>query len=164
MMGYNPTAQANLAAQTYGAKSSVLANQFRANQDIKKVYDENRAALNDAQLKNLGIYDTQYQRQEAAKSATKATNLASFKSIADKQIQSNRDEMLTKIYENLYDFRYDSKGRAINMNPLQKFDTEMSSMSSQDIEQLAKQRAAEEKAKSKTSNTARNGSLVRSYK
>jgi len=164
MMGYNPTAQANLAAQTYGAKSSVLANQFRANQDIKKVYDENRAALNDAQLKNLGIYDTQYQRQEAAKSATKATNLASFKSIADKQIQSNRDEMLTKIYENLYNFRYDSKGRAINMNPLQKFDTEMSSMSSQDIEQLAKQRAAEEKTKAKGSNVARNGSIVRSYK
>jgi len=165
MMGYNPAAQAMLNAQKYEANQGVLGEQFRLNQAMKdKVYGENRNILNDAQLKNLAIYDNQYERQSAAKSNTKATTQAALNSISSKYAQNQLENRQSQTYENLYNFRYDSKGRAINMNPLQQFDTELASMSSQEIEQLAKQRAAEEKTKAKGSNVARNGSIVRSYK
>jgi hypothetical protein len=119
MTGYNPAAQANLAAQTYGAKSSVLANQFRANQAMKdQVYSGNIATLNDAQLKNLAIYDQQYGRQEQAKSNTKATSLAALNSISDKYAKNALENRTLGVYENLYNYRYDKSGRAINMNPL----------------------------------------------
>jgi hypothetical protein len=49
----------------------VGADEFRMNQS-KKVYSQNRATMNDAQLKNIGLYDQQYIRQSQAKSNTKA--------------------------------------------------------------------------------------------
>jgi hypothetical protein len=117
MMGYNPAAQANLAAQTYGAKSKVLADQFRMNQAMKdQVYSGNIATLNDAELKNLEIYDQQYQRQEQAKSNTKATAQAALNSVADKYAKNKLENRTLGVYENLYNYRYDKSGRAINMN------------------------------------------------
>jgi hypothetical protein len=117
MMGYNPAAQANLAAQTYGAKSKVLADQFRMNQAMKdQIYSGNIATLNDAELKNLDIYDQQYQRQEQAKSNTKATAQAALNSIADKYAKNALENRELGIYENLYNYRYDKSGRAVNMN------------------------------------------------
>jgi hypothetical protein len=117
MMGYNPAAQANLAAQTYGAKSKVLADQFRMNQAMKdQVYSGNIATLNDAELKNLEIYDKQYVRQEQAKSNTKATAQAALNSIADKYAKNKLENRTLGVYENLYNYRYDKSGRAVNMN------------------------------------------------
>jgi hypothetical protein len=117
MMGYNPAAQANVAAQTYGAKSKVLADQFRMNQAMKdQVYSGNIATLNDAELKNLEIYDQQYQRQEQAKSNTKATAQAALNSIADKYAKNALENRTLGVYENLYNYRYDASGRAVNMN------------------------------------------------
>lgn len=117
MLGYNPAAQANLAAQTYGAKSKVLADQFRANQAMKdQVYAGNVAALNDAQLRNLDIYDRQYVRQAQAKSNTKAIAQAALNSISDKYAKNALENRTLGIYENLYNYRYDPAGRAINMN------------------------------------------------
>jgi hypothetical protein len=117
MMGYNPAAQSNLAAQTYGAKSKVLADQFRMNQAMKdQVYSGNIATLNDAELKNLEIYDQQYQRQEQAKSNTKATAQAALNSVADKYAKNKLENRTLGVYENLYNYRYDKSGRAINMN------------------------------------------------
>jgi hypothetical protein len=117
MMGYNPAAQSNLAAQTYGAKSKVLADQFRMNQAMKdQVYSGNIATLNDAELKNLEIYDQQYQRQEQAKSNTKATAQAALNSIADKYAKNALENRTLGVYENLYNYRYDASGRAVNMN------------------------------------------------
>ena len=122
MMGYNPAAQANLAAQTYGAKSKVLADQFRMNQAMKdQVYSGNIATLNDAELKNLEIYDKQYVRQEQAKSNTKATAQAALNSIADKYAKNKLENRTLGVYENLYNYRYDKSGRAVNMNPLAQF-------------------------------------------
>jgi hypothetical protein len=40
--------------------------------------------MNDAQLKNIGLYDQQYIRQSQAKSNTKAITQAALSSIADK--------------------------------------------------------------------------------
>lgn len=115
MMGYNPAAQANLAAQSFNAKSKVLADQFRANQAMKdQVYSGNIATLNDAELKNLAIYDQQYQRQAQAKSNTKAINQAALSSIADKYAQHARDVRTYNTYKTLfpqYGFDRSGKGR-----------------------------------------------------
>lgn len=118
----NPAAQASLAAQKYRANSSVLGEQFRLNQTQKMgVYNRNRGVLNDATLKNLGIMDQQYVRQSTAKSNTKAVAQAAITSIADKMAKNKLENRTLGIYENLYNYRYDNSGRAINMNPLVDF-------------------------------------------
>lgn len=117
--GYNPAAQANLNAQKYQANQQVLGNQFRANQEMKdKVYGENTNILNQAKLTNLGIYDKQYERQAQALSNTKATTQAALNSISDKMAKNKLENRTLGIYENLYKYRYDKDGRAINMNGL----------------------------------------------
>lgn len=119
MAGYNPAAQANLNAQKYQANQGILGSQFRANQEMKdKVYGENRNILNQAKLTNLGIYDKQYERQAQALSNTKATTQAALNSISDKYAKNKLENKTLGIYENLYKYRYDKSGRAINMNPL----------------------------------------------
>ena len=115
--GYNPAAQANLNAQKYQANQQVLGTQFRANQEMKdRVYTENRNILNQAKLTNLGIYDKQYERQAQALSNTKATTQAALNSISDKMAKNKLENRTLGIYENLYKYRYDKSGRAINMN------------------------------------------------
>ena len=117
LVGYNPAAQSVLAAQKYAANTGVLGEQFRANQAMQAgVYNQNRQVLNDAKLKNLDIYDRQYQRQEQAKSNTKAITQAALNSIGDKYAKNKLENRELGIYENLYNYRYDPQGRAINMN------------------------------------------------
>jgi hypothetical protein len=119
MIGYNPSAQAMLNAQKYEANSKVLGEEFRANQAMKdQVYSKNRDILNDADLKNLAIYDQQYQRQAEALTNTKATTQAYLNSIASKYAQNKLENRTLGTYENLYNYRFDPSGRAINMNPL----------------------------------------------
>ena len=115
----NPAAQAMLQAQNYGADQSVLANQFRANQGKKdQVYAGNRATLNDARLKNLGIFDQQYARQALAKSNTKATTQAALNSISDKYAKNRLEQRTLKTYENMYNYRFGKDYRAKNVNEL----------------------------------------------
>jgi len=162
MMGYNPAAQAMLNAQKYKANQEVLGNQFRMRQDIlNKVYGENRQLLDQAKLQNLGILDQQYGRQQEALSNTKATTQAALNSISSKYLQNQSENRTLQTYENMYNYRFDPRFRAMNMNPLTQFNIDLASMSSQELEQLAKQRAAEEKNKPASS---RNGSIVKSYK
>jgi hypothetical protein len=126
LMGYNPAAEAAVVGQAYGANQKVLGEQFRMNQQMKdKVYGENRNALNDAQLKNLGIYDNQYTRQAEAKSNTKAVTQAALNSISDKFLKNKLENRTLAINENLYNYRFDRRGRAWNWNPLAQFDTTM---------------------------------------
>ncbi len=115
----NPAAQAAIAAQAYDAINKVKGEEFRANQAMRaNIFDQNRQALNDARLKNLGIFDQQYTRQEQAKSNTKAIAQAALNSISDKYAKNRLENRELGIYENLYNYRYDPSGRAINMNPL----------------------------------------------
>jgi hypothetical protein len=115
----NPAAQALIAGQAYDAINKVKGEEFRANQAMQAgVYNQNRATLNDAKLKNLDIYDRQYTRQEQAKSNTKAITQAALNSISDKYAKNKLENRELGIYENLYNYRYDPSGRAINMNPL----------------------------------------------
>ena len=117
MMQNNPEAAANLFAQVAQAKSKVLAEQTRANMlGRKQVYDENRNLLNQAQLQNLQILDQQYERQSKAKSNTKAQAQAALNSIADKIAKNKLENRQLGIMENMYNYRFDPMGRAINMN------------------------------------------------
>jgi hypothetical protein len=123
MMGYNPAAQANLNAQKYMANQKVLAEQFRANQAMRdKVYGDNRNILNQAKLTNLGILDKQYERQSQAMSNTKATAQAALNSISDKYAKNRLENRTLGVYENLYNYRYDNRGRAVNVNGMAQWD------------------------------------------
>ena len=113
----NPEMQAAIAAQAYNPMQQLNEQDFIDNQRMKDaVYSGNIATLNDAELKNLAIYDQQYQRQEQAKSNTKATSQAVLNSISDKYAKNKLENRTLGIYENLYNYRYDNAGRAINMN------------------------------------------------
>jgi hypothetical protein len=162
MIGYNPAALAALNAQKYQANQQVLGEQFRMNQAMRdKVYGENRAMLNESNLQNLGILDQQYGRQQQALSNTKATAQAALNSISAKYLQNQAENRELQTYENLYNYRFDPRFRAMNMNPLAQFNTDMSGFSSEQLKALAKVKEEEESKKPKTS---RNGGLVKAIK
>lgn len=164
-MGYNPAAQANLNAQKYQANQQVLGDQFRANQAMKdKVYGENRQILNDAKLKNLGIADQQYVRQLEALSNTKATTQAVLNSISDKYAKNKLENRTLGVMENMYNYRFDDKGRAVNMNPLVNFKEMIANANPEELEMYKSTlegKTSKEKDKTKS---AKNGSIVKSYK
>ena len=167
-MGYNPEALSALAAQKYSANSKVLADQFRLNQAEKqRVYEGNRALLNDAQLKNLGILDTQMVRQEQAKSTTKQQALEAMKSVADKIAKNKLENRTLGIYENLYKYRFDKDGRAVNMNPLAQFSLSGSGSSSEGLPTIPGYEwdtTPSLKKKKKDEDKGRNGKIVRAIK
>jgi len=165
-LGAEPAALSALAAQKYGANEKVLGEQFRQNQAMKAgVYNQNINTLNDAQLKNLGILDTQYGRQAQAKSATKATTQAALSSISDKIAKNKLENRTLATYENLYNYRYDPKFRAQNMNPLAQFNTDVQSMDANELAKYAELLKAKEERENKTKTSkARNGSIVKAIK
>ena len=122
--GNDPAAQAIIMAQSLQAKNQILGEQTRINQANKmQVYEKNRATLNDAQLRNLQILDKQYERQTEAASNTNERAFNAFSSIAAKTAQQRAANRKLGIMENLYNFRFDPRGRAINANALQSFNT-----------------------------------------
>ena len=161
----NPEALASIYAQSEMAKSKILGEQMRINQGQRaQTYASNIGALNNAKLQNIQMYDTQQQRQEAAKSATKATTQAALNSVSAKFLQNQLSNRQLSTMENLYNYRYDKSGRAINMNPLVNFN-EMIANASPD--ELTKYKALLEakSTKEKTSpKAARNGSIVKAIK
>ena len=117
MVGYNPAIQGQLSAQKYAANQKVLAEQFRLNQAKRdQVYGENRNLLNQFGLQKLNIFDRQYVRQAEALSKTKATTQAALNSIGDKFLRNRLENRTLATMENLYNYRYDPRFRAINMN------------------------------------------------
>lgn len=84
-LGSNPAAVSVLAGQKYQADSQVLADEFRTNQGITNdITNKNISLLNEAQLKNLQLADTQFVRQEQAKSNTRQNIFNAATSISDK--------------------------------------------------------------------------------
>ena len=175
MIGYNPAALAALNAQKYGANQQVLGEQFRLNQGMRdKVYAENRNLLNQSNLQNLGILDQQYGRQQQALSNTKTTAQAALNSISAKYLQNQAENRTLQTYENLYNYRFDPRFRAGNMNPLAQFNFEGSGptsssfagMTPEEIELYAKQlRVQQEKQKKATEKSSgKNGALVKAIK
>lgn len=159
-VGYNPAALAALNAQKYQANQKVLGEQFKLNQAMKdRVYAENRNLLNQAGVQNLGILDQQYGRQQQALSNTKATAQAALNSIASKYLQNQSENRTLQTYENLYNYRFDPRFRAMNMNPLANFTTDMlSNLTPEQVKELAL------KAAKATEGKAKNGALVKAIK
>jgi len=172
MFGYNPAAQFLLNAQKYAANQKVLGEQFKLNQAMKnQVYADNRNLLNQTGLQNLGILGEQYGRQQEALSKTKATTQAALNSISAKYLQNQAENRALQTYENLYNYRFDPRFRAMNMNPLAQFNLEGSgssgtpfgNMTPEEIELYAKQlKVAEDKQKKMTK--GKNGALVKAIK
>ena len=147
LVGYNPAFQSQLAAQKYAANQKVLGEQFRMNQAMKdQIYKENRNLLNQAKLQNLATLDQQYQRQAQAKATTKATNQAALNSIAAKYAQNKLENRTLQVYENMYNYRFDPRFRAVNMNPL--FQAAIPTISNYDYEDVAGKTNSSSKAKS----------------
>jgi len=163
MLGYNPAAQSQLSAQKYQANQRVLGEQFRMNQAEKqRVYEQNRNLLNQANLQNLQILDTQAQRQAQALSKTKATTQAALNSIASKYAQNRLENRTLATYENLYNYRYSPGFRAINMNPL--WDPNLPDISGYTAEQLKALASFKEAEEKKSKKKARNGAISKAFK
>jgi hypothetical protein len=163
-VGYNPAALSQLAAQKYSANSAILGQQARINQEMQMgAFNRNRGILNDAALKNLAILDQQYQRQSQAKSATKAQAQSALSSIADKIAKNKLENRTLGVYENMYNYRFGPKGRAINVNAPYDFNTQIASMSTQEIEKLLEQKKEAEKKAGKKE-PAKNGNIVKAIK
>jgi hypothetical protein len=167
LMQGNPAAQSNLFAQAAEAKNKVLGEQFRANQaEQMRVLETNRQALNDAQLKNLAIFDTQYQRQSQARSNTKAQTMAALNSISDKLAKNKLENRTLGVYENMYNYRFGPQGQAYNVNAPQNFNIPNVGIGTSDADQLLanldKQKELIEAAKAKASATQKtNGGIVK---
>jgi hypothetical protein len=118
-IGANPSALAALAAQKYSADSKVLADQFRTNQALRAgVFSKNRDTLNEASIRNLGILDQQYVRQQEAISKTRATDLEISKSISDKIAKNKLENRTFAAYANLFpQFGFDENMMAMVQNP-----------------------------------------------
>lgn len=122
MVGNNPAAQAMIASQATQALNKINAEEFRMNQGMAdKVYGENTATMNQAQLQNLQILDNQYTRQQQAKSNTKARLQAALNSISDKYLKNELNNKTLATYENLYNYRFDDRGRKQNWNQSYQF-------------------------------------------
>lgn len=162
-IGNDPAAQAFIMGQAAELKNKAISEAQRANVVNKlNTYNQNIQMLNEAQARNLAIMDQQQVRQAQAKSATKATKLAAQQSIASKYLQNKTEQQTLQAYENLYNFRFGDKGRAQNFNPLAQFNIpQLSNYSVEELEALAKLKAAQEK---KNTSTSRNGSIVKALK
>ena len=176
-LGNNPTAISILNAQKNAADREVLEKQFIANQQNREnVYGYNLDAMNKNDLMNLQLMDQQYVRQEQALSNTKAVQQAALNSINAKILENRNLNKALQTYENLYNFRFDNKGRAYNVNPLAEFNIEgsgapgttgISGMNIEDLEYLVAKKKYEDKQKAKiakSSKPARNGALVQAMK
>lgn len=152
-VGYNPAALSQLSSQKYAANAATKAQEFRENQGLAMgAYNRNRGILNDASLKNLAILDQQYQRQSQAKSNTKAQAQAALSSIADKIAKHKLENRTLGVYENMYNYRFGPKGRAINVNAPYEFNLDVASITPEDKKGVKKE------------TTGKNGSLVKLFK
>lgn len=117
----NPAALALAQAPTYDALNKINAEEFRQNQAMKdNVYSGNQATLNDARLKNLGIYDQQADRQAQAAANTRTQNIDILNSISDKYSKNKLENVMNKVYANMYPtFKYDNNQRLNVVNPTQ---------------------------------------------
>ncbi len=121
-LGYNPDALAALAAQKYGANSKILGEQFRMNQaERQRAMEANRETANDAQLKNMAIFQDQATKMAQTKSTLKQQKQVALSSIADKIAKNKLENRQLGVAENLYNYRYTPSGVAYNVNPFAQF-------------------------------------------
>jgi hypothetical protein len=130
LAGYNPAAQAAIAAQAYSPLADINSKEFMINQEqANKTYNQNRDITNQAQLQNLQIADNQYTRQAQAKSNTKALLRNALNSISAKYLQNQAENRTLATYENLYNYRFDDRFRKQNWNQPMEWNMEGSDRS-----------------------------------
>jgi hypothetical protein len=127
-------------------------------------FNRNRGILNDATLKNLSILDQQQQRQSQARSATKAQAQAALSSIADKIAKHKLENRTLGVYENMYNYRFGPKGRAINVNAPYEYNLNAASLTADELELAKKYKELQEKKGTKKESTGKNGSIVKAIK
>lgn len=166
MAGQNPAAAASILPLASGEKSKALGEQFRQNQATRMgTYNKNIDTLNDAQLKNIGLYADQAMKQSQARSNTKAQALEIAKSMADKIAKNKLENKTLQIYENLYNYRFGNTGISQNYNPLAQFDVAVGAKaSSQAAPEGYEYETILKKKKKKDDDNARNGSIVKAIK
>ena len=119
MAAYNPEAASMIAAGAYNARNKILGEQFRMNQaEQQRVAEQNRNVLNDATLKNLAIFDTQFERQAKGKSNTKQQAMEAMKSVADKIAKNKLENRTLAVYENQFPAYSFTKSGTAYKNPL----------------------------------------------
>lgn len=162
-VGNDPATQAFIMGQAAQLKNKAISDAQQANRaNYLGTINRNIEKLDQAELENLRILDQQQVRQAQAKSATRATKLAAQQSIANKYLQNKAEQKTLQAYENLYNYRFGNQGRAQNFNPLAQFNIpQLSNYSVEELEAMAKLKAAQEKKNTKTS---RNGSIVKALK
>jgi hypothetical protein len=162
-----------LFAQATEAKNKIRGEQMRMNQANQMgVQNANIDTVNEAQLKNLGIMDQQYTRQQQAKSNTKAQSLAALQSIASKTAQNKLENRQLGIYENLYNYRFGPQGQAINFNNPAQFNPQGSPFAktkggmefADDVTPLYDASGRIAKVEQKKAKDSRNGSIVKALK
>ena len=112
-IGNNPSAQAALAAQNYTANQDVAAEEFRFNQGTAaNVYNQNRAIMNETQKINLDLAAQQAHKQSVARSNTRRNRMEALGSFATKSLMHDAAMNKLRVYENMYDYRFDPEYRA----------------------------------------------------
>ena len=106
----NPAALALVKGQLSSQLNQINETEFIANQKMKSdVYSKNRDIINQTRLANLGIFDRQAERSVQAAANTRTQNIDALGSIADKELQNQRDNAMRKVYANMYPtFRFNN--------------------------------------------------------
>jgi|TARA_B110000908_G_scaffold172694_1_gene242066 hypothetical protein len=106
----NPAALALVKGQLSSQLNQINETEFIANQKMKSdVYSKNRDIINQTRLANLGIFDRQAERSVQAVANTRTQNIDALGSIADKELQNQRDNAMRKVYANMYPtFRFNN--------------------------------------------------------
>lgn len=113
----NPEALATLAGNAYSANNQILADEFRTNQgNFNQVMNQNTQILNDAQLRNIGLRDQQYERQAIAQANTEANRNAALTSISNKVAQNRAENNNLRLIENMFQYRPDENLQLQNYN------------------------------------------------
>ena len=175
----NPAAAAMIAAGASSALNKINAEEFRANQaETMRAGEANRAQINDAQLKNLGILDQQFTRQAESRSKTRTQAVEVAKSVADKINQNRLENRKQAIMENMYPAFSFTKSGVAYKNPaylanLNAYGSGSGSGSKYDMSNMVPKFEADESGRpqivgyetKKTSKTEkRNGSIVKAIK
>ncbi len=172
--GYNPAASSILGAQKYAANQAILGKEAEANMLADyAARDKAYGVFNEAQLRNQATMREQADKRSAARSLTRSEAINALQSISDKELKNKLENRKLGIMENMYKYRFDKRGRAVNMNPFMQFQTPTVDQgddllaNGSDIptfEQYQQIVEAANASKNKKKKESRNGSIVKAIK
>lgn len=162
----NPSMQAALAAQKYSADSGVLSNEFRVNQqEAAGVYNENLDRINQANMVNIQMADTQAVRQAQARANTRKRAFDALQSISQKRLLHQAAMNELAVLENLYAYRY-GKDYKINYQgrPIDLQNWDLTPMGTDERGNATLQLTQKEKNKNTAQKGGSLGNIIKGYK